>query len=122
MSTLNPDDRAAWIDGLRSLACFLEAHPDVPVPERYHTQYLSVIPHGGEDERRAAASMPCAAISSGSSRTTATARAITRRCGRSARWPMRCSSSRTRGTRGMTRALNSYSGSVRLDDDPAVAA
>ena len=62
MSSTTPDDRAALIDGLLALACFLEAHPDVPVPESYHAQYISVIPDGTEDERRAAVDAAAAAL------------------------------------------------------------
>lgn len=118
MSTLNPDDRAAWIDGLRSLACFLEAHPDVPVPERYHTQYLSVIPRGSEDECRVAVDAVAAMLGvipddrDGQGHYKAV-----RPFGPVAyevffisdAWNARYD------------ALNSYSGSVRLDD-PVVAA
>ena len=47
-------DRAAWVAGLRDLADFLAAHPDVPVPPAYHDQGITVFPEGGtDDERRA---------------------------------------------------------------------
>jgi hypothetical protein len=48
-------DRAAYIDGLLSLACFLEAHPDVPVPPAYGGAVkLMVFPDGAtDDEQRA---------------------------------------------------------------------
>jgi hypothetical protein len=49
-------DRAAWVAGLRDLADFLAAHPDVPVPPAYHDQGITVFPGGGtDDERRAGA-------------------------------------------------------------------
>jgi hypothetical protein len=63
MSSTNPDDRAALVYGLLALACFLEAHPDVPVPESYFTQHISVIPYGADDdERRAAVDAAAAAL------------------------------------------------------------
>lgn len=47
-------DRAAWVAGLRDLADYLAAHPDVPVPSAHHTQSFHVFPdQGGEAERRA---------------------------------------------------------------------
>ena len=65
MSTLNPDDRAALIDGLLALACFLEAHPEAPVPERYDdAMIVHVFPDGDtDDERRAAVDSAVAACS-----------------------------------------------------------
>jgi hypothetical protein len=63
VSSFNPDDRAALIDGLLELACFLESHSDVPVPESYHSQQISVIPEGtDDDERRAAVDAAAAAL------------------------------------------------------------
>lgn len=63
MSSFAPEDRAALIEGLLALACFLETHPDVPVPESYHSQYISVIPGGADDdERRAAVDSAAAAL------------------------------------------------------------
>jgi hypothetical protein len=48
------DDRAALIAGLRGLADFLAAHPDVPVPPGYHETVVHVFPDGDtDDERRA---------------------------------------------------------------------
>lgn len=54
----NPaDDRAALIDGLVALACFLEAHPEAPVPHVYadgDNVVMHVFPDGDtDDERRA---------------------------------------------------------------------
>jgi hypothetical protein len=47
-------DRAAWVAGLRDLADFLAAHPDLPVPRVYCTDVINVFPEGGTDaERRA---------------------------------------------------------------------
>lgn len=48
MSSTNCDDRAAFIDGLLALACFLEEHPDVPVPA-YGTK-IYVCTSGSDDE------------------------------------------------------------------------
>lgn len=39
MATTDPDARKAFIDGLRALARFLTAHPDMPVPT-YGTDLL----------------------------------------------------------------------------------
>jgi hypothetical protein len=47
-------DRAAWVTGLRDLAEFLAAHPDVPVPPAYHTHTLNVFPEGDSDDDRRA--------------------------------------------------------------------
>ena len=47
-------DRAAWVAGLRDLADFLAAHPDVPVPPAYHTQSIHVFPDGDSDVVRRA--------------------------------------------------------------------
>jgi hypothetical protein len=48
-------DRAALVAGLRALAAFLAAHPDVPVPQSYHVQDITFFPDGStDDERRAA--------------------------------------------------------------------
>jgi hypothetical protein len=47
-------DRAAWVAGLRDLADFLAAHPDVPVPPAYHTQSIHVFPDGASDAGRRA--------------------------------------------------------------------
>jgi hypothetical protein len=47
-------DRAAWVAGLRELADFLAAHPDVPAPPAYHGQGITEFPAGTSDaERRA---------------------------------------------------------------------
>jgi hypothetical protein len=62
MSTLDPDDRAAWIDGLVALACFLEAHPDLPVPESYSTQVITVFSDGTDAEQRAAVDAAAAVL------------------------------------------------------------
>ena len=61
----NPaDDRAAFIDGLVALACFLEAHPEAPVPSAYDDKVtLHVFPDGDtDDERRAAVDSTAAAL------------------------------------------------------------
>jgi len=47
-------DRAAWVAGLRDLADFLAAHPDVPVPPAYHSCTLHVFPEGDSDDDRRA--------------------------------------------------------------------
>lgn len=49
-ATTDPDARKAFVDGLRALARFLAAHPDVPVPE-YRTDILMGLP-GDDDEAR----------------------------------------------------------------------
>jgi len=43
-------DRAAWVAGLRDLADFLAAHPDLPVPPAHHTEGFVVFPDGGTDD------------------------------------------------------------------------
>lgn len=62
--TTNPNDRAAFIDGLLSLACFLEAHPEAPVGGAYDDKViLHVFPDGNtDDERRAAVDSTAAAL------------------------------------------------------------
>ncbi len=54
MATVNPEERAAFIAALRDLAGFLEGHPDVPVPESWHTKQITVFPDGDTDEQRRA--------------------------------------------------------------------
>jgi hypothetical protein len=51
MATTNPDVRAAFIAGLLDLACFLEAHPDMPVPSYGTSIYVSTHGTDEEDER-----------------------------------------------------------------------
>jgi hypothetical protein len=51
VSTLDPDERAAFIEGLVTLACFLEAHPDMPVPSYGTSIYVSTHGTDEEDER-----------------------------------------------------------------------
>jgi hypothetical protein len=53
-TSTNAHDRAALIDGLLSLACFLESHPDVPVPPGYHETIVHVFPDGDTDDVRRA--------------------------------------------------------------------
>lgn len=58
------DDRAAFIDGLVALACFLEAHPEAPVDRAYdgHTA-VHVFPDGDTDaDRRAAVDSAAASL------------------------------------------------------------
>ena len=64
MSTQDPDDRAAFIDGLVALACFLEAHPEAPAPRLYDDNLIMhVFPDGDtDDERRAAVDAIAAAL------------------------------------------------------------
>ena len=47
-------DRAALVAGLRDLADFLAAHPDVPVPPAYHEETIHDFPDGDTDEERRA--------------------------------------------------------------------
>jgi len=47
------DERAAFIAGLRALANFLKAHPDMPFPDGDHQRHLLCAPFGPDDERRA---------------------------------------------------------------------
>jgi hypothetical protein len=55
VTSTDADDRAAFIDGLLALACFLEAHPDVPVPGNYRdTLKLIVFPDGDTDDDKRA--------------------------------------------------------------------
>jgi hypothetical protein len=56
------EDRAAFVAGLRALARFLAAHPDVPVPESYHTQDFTVFPDGDTDDEKRAAVDATAAV------------------------------------------------------------
>ncbi len=50
------NDRAALIAGLLDLACFLEAHPDVPVPPAWTSiNTITVLPpHDVDDDERRA--------------------------------------------------------------------
>jgi hypothetical protein len=55
VTSTDADNRTAFIDGLLALACFLEAHPDVPVPGNYRdTLKLIVFPGGDTDEEKRA--------------------------------------------------------------------
>ena len=119
MSSTNPDDRAALIDGLLALACFLEAHPDVPVPESYHAQYISVIPDGTEDERRAAVDAAAAALG--------VVAADPRGCGHYKAIRMFGPVGYeiftiSAAARARSDAQDSYRASIRLDDDSPAAA
>lgn len=49
--TIDPQVRAAFVDGLRSLAGFLAGHSDLPVPAP--TSEVTVYPDGTDDVRRA---------------------------------------------------------------------
>jgi hypothetical protein len=64
MSSTNPDDRAAFIDGLLALACFLEAHPEAPAPRAFDDAVIMhVFPDGDTDnERRAAVDSAATAL------------------------------------------------------------
>jgi hypothetical protein len=64
VASFNPDDRAALIDGLLSLACFLEARPDVPAPRLFDdVVVVHVFPDGDTDtERRAVVDSTAAAL------------------------------------------------------------
>lgn len=62
MSTDRADDRAALIAGLLDLACFLEAHPDVPVPASYHKQCVNYLPRGTDEEEHAVIDAIAAAL------------------------------------------------------------
>jgi hypothetical protein len=64
VSAAPADERAAFIDGLLALACFLEAHPEAPVGGAYDDKViLHVFPDGDtDDERRAAVDSIAAAL------------------------------------------------------------
>jgi hypothetical protein len=64
VSSFNPDDRAALIDGLVALACFLEAHPEAPTPRAFDDNVIMhVFPEGDtDDERRALVDSAAAAL------------------------------------------------------------
>ena len=64
MATFEPDDRAAFIDGLVALACFLEAHPKAPAPRAFDDNLIMhVFPDGDTDgERRAAVDSAAATL------------------------------------------------------------
>ena len=64
MTSTDLDDRAAFIDGLVALACFLEAHPEAPVDRAYDDKViLHVFPDGDtNDERRAGVDSAAAAL------------------------------------------------------------
>jgi hypothetical protein len=67
------DDRAAFIDGLVALACYLEAHPEAPAPRAHEDNVIMhVFPDGDtDDERRAAVDSTAAVLgaTAGESRT-----------------------------------------------------
>src|SRR5690242_17566984 len=82
-------DRAAWVAGLRDLAEFLAAHPDVPVPPGYHSDGITVFPEGGsDDDRRAAVDQAAGCSASPRPRPPV---GITGQSGASARSPSRWS-------------------------------
>jgi hypothetical protein len=64
VSAAEVDERAAFVDGLLALACFLEAQPKAPVGSAYDDKViLHVFPDGGsDDERRAAVDSTAAAL------------------------------------------------------------
>jgi hypothetical protein len=64
VSAAPADERAAFIDGLLALACFLEAHPEAPAPRVYDDNLIMhVFPDGDtDDERRAAVDSIAAAL------------------------------------------------------------
>jgi hypothetical protein len=47
------DQRAALVAGLRELADFIEAHPDLPVPETFTETRVEPHLHGTDEEDRA---------------------------------------------------------------------
>jgi hypothetical protein len=120
VTSTNAADRAALIKGLRALASFLEAHPDVPVPPAYHEITVHYFPPDGtDDEQRAAVDAVASAL------------------GTTAGDPEDCGYYETERVFGpvvykalaishQRRALHaawaSYSGAVSVDDDQAVAA
>jgi hypothetical protein len=119
MSSTNADDRAGLIDGLLALACFLEAHPDVPVPDSHTAQQISVIPDGTDDEQRAAVDAAAAAlgVTAAETRPGSGHYKAVRMFGRVA-YEM-FAISKAAATRHA--AQDSYRDSIRLDDDSAAA-
>lgn len=116
MSTLNPDDRAAFIDGLVALACFLEAHPDVPVPSYGAKIYVTTC--GSDDESVATVDAAAAVLGAAASWN-----------GTSTHYDVACAFGPVKyGVIAITRAhmaaydaRHSYDGSVRVDDAAAAA-
>lgn len=115
-----PELRAAFIAGLLDLACFLESHPDVPVPIDYpDTMRLLVFPDGDtDDEQRAGVDDVAAMLGV----TAADERGTGHYTARLAFGPVTyeaCAISRER--RARSRAADSYRDNV-ITDCPAVAA
>jgi hypothetical protein len=52
-STTDPKARAVTTAGLRALAEFLDAHPELPVPQFSMCAGLTVYPSGTEEDKRA---------------------------------------------------------------------
>lgn len=119
MATLDRDDRAAWIDGLLSLACFLEAHPELSGPEAYFKQAITVFPDGTDDEKRAAVDAAAAVLGVEASDPNATGHY------KAVRWfgPLGLEFlAISRAATAQFNARSSYHDSITLDDDGQVAA
>lgn len=117
MATTNPDDRAAFIAGLLDLACFLEAHPDMPVPLYGTCIYVST--HGTDDEDMA--TVDAAAVVLGATASwngTGTHYDVSRSFG-VVGYQVGAITSAHMAARA---ARQSYEGSVQVDDDAPVAA
>lgn len=116
MSTTNPDERTAFIAGLVDLACFLEAHPDVPVPSYGTKIYVPTSGTDEEDQRtvdEAAAALGVPASWNG----TGTHYDASRSFG-----PVEYEvGAITRAWMATYDARHSYNDSVRVDDVPAAA-
>ena len=121
MSTLDPDDRAAFIDGLLALACFLEAHPGAPVSRAFDDALIMhVFPDGDTDnECRAAVDSAAAALgtTAGESRPGSRHYLFNLRFGPVTYCMVTISTEQTAST---ARVLDRDA--TRLDDDAAVAA
>lgn len=114
------EGRAALVAGLRALATFLARHPNVPVPESYHTFDLSVFADGADDdEKRAAVDKTAEALGVTASDNDGRGHyKAVRRFGPVAYESLFVSDA----YHAQSDALNSYRDVIRLDDDGQVAA
>jgi hypothetical protein len=52
LTTTNAETREAYVSGLRALADYLTAHPDLPVPRYAYAQGITVCADGDTDDAR----------------------------------------------------------------------
>lgn len=119
MTTDHTDDRAAFIAALRELADTLEANPAVPVPDRYDSPRIALLPDGNDDEANAFVDRFAAAlgIEASDARGTGHYKAV-RKFGPLAYESFHVSAA----AMDAHHARESYAPVIRLDDEGPVAA